>query len=205
MLRRLTRGGTVRKAGGGVHAVGPGFIGAFPGDAAALQIGAGADDHRTDGIDRAKPGFYGGNRAVFRADLRDHGLLEIQILLLLQGMLHDLLILPPVRLGPEGMDRRSLAPVEHPELDAGLVRSPGHLSSQGVDLPDKVSLAGAADGGVAGHIAHSVQIDGKDHSFEPQPRGGKTGLNAGMTGADNRHVIAVQDILHLLHPFFFLT
>ena len=32
-----------------------------------------------------------------------------------------------------------------------------HLS---VQLPDQVALAGTADGGVAGHIAHRVQVDG---------------------------------------------
>ncbi len=54
---------------------------------------------------------------------------------------------PPVGLGPEGPDRRALAPVEHPVLDAGQVGGLPHLTPQGVQLPGPGGLARAADGG----------------------------------------------------------
>ena len=79
------------------------------------------------------------------ADGGDLPLAEGQVLLALQGALHDLLVPPPVRLGPEAVDGGALAPVEEPVLDAGLIGGPGHLAAQGVQLPDQVALAGAAD------------------------------------------------------------
>ena len=71
-------------------------------------------------------------------------------------MLHHILIKPPVCLGPEGVDSGALAFIQHPVLDAGFVRRKAHLAAQSVDLPDDVALACAADGGIAGHIAHGV-------------------------------------------------
>ena len=35
------------------------------------------------------------------------------------------------------------------------------LSPQGIQLTNQVTLAGAADGGVTGHIAHRIHIDGE--------------------------------------------
>ena len=115
-------------------------------------------------------------------------------------MLHDLLILPPVRLGPEGVDRGALAPVQHPVLDAGLVRGPAHLAPQGVQLPDQVALAGAADGGVAGHVAHGVQIDGKAHRVQPQPGGGQGRLDARVARADDGDITVSRLIVHIGSP-----
>ena len=46
-----------------------------------------------------------------------------------------------VGLGPRPSDRRSLAPVEQPELDSGLVGHPAHQAVERVDLPDQVALA----------------------------------------------------------------
>ena len=66
-------------------------------------------------------GAHGGDPAAFGTDVGDLRLLHPQALLLFQGVLHDLLVSPPVGLGPEGPHRRALAPVEHPVLDAGLV------------------------------------------------------------------------------------
>ena len=112
-------------------------------------------------------------------------------------MLHDLLVPPPVRLGPEAVDRGALAPVQEPVLDAGGVRRPGHLAPQGVQLPDQVALAGAADGRVAGHVAHRVQVDGKTDGLPPQPGRGQGCLDAGVAGADDRNIIfSCQKRLH---------
>ena len=78
------------------------------------------------------------------------------MLLPLQGVFHVRLIAPPVRLGTEGPDGGSLALVQQAVLDAARVGGPGHLAPQGVQLPDQMAFAGAADSGVAGHIAHGV-------------------------------------------------
>ena len=111
-------------------------------------------------------------------------------------MLHVFLVAPPVRLGPKGVDRGALAPVQHPVLDAAMVRCQAHFASQGIQLPDQVALAGAADGGVAGHIAHGVQVDGEEDGVQSQPGGGQGSLNAGVARADDGHVAFVNKIGH---------
>ena len=110
--------------------------------------------------------------------------------LALQGLLHHGLVAPPVRLGPEGVDRRPLPQVQHSVLDAGLVRRPGHLTAQGVQLPHQMALAGAADGRVAGHVAHAVQVHGEAQGLQPQPRRGQGRLDAGVSRPDHRNITA---------------
>ena len=107
------------------------------------------------------------------------------MVLLLQGVLHVLLITPPVRLGPEGPDGGALALVQKPVLDAARVGGLRHLAPQGVQLPDQVALAGAADSRVAGHVAHRIQVDGKDDGLHPQPGGGQRRLDPGVARADH--------------------
>ena len=112
-------------------------------------------------------------------------------------MLHVFLVAPPVRLGPKGMDRGALAPVQHPVLDAAVVRCQAHFAAQGIQLPDQVALAGAADGGVAGHIAYGIQVDGEENGLEAQPGGGQGGLNAGVARSNDGHVAIFHEIGHL--------
>ena len=194
---------TVAETDGGVHTVGAGSVVAFAGNDPAGKIGAGADNHGPGGINSPQLGHHGSNAAGFvQPNLGNHGLLEVEIFLLLQGVLHELLILPAVCLRPERMDRRALAAVEHPELDAGAVRRSAHLAAQGIDLTDQMPLAGAADGGVAGHVAHCVQIDGKDNGFQSQTGGGKGGFNAGMARTNDRNVVGLHLIFcHMVHLF----
>ena len=134
--------------------------------------------------------LHGGPDAVHRPGVGDHGghctlpvgadvhhlrLLHPQVLLQLQGVLHHLLVFPPVCLSPQGPHGGTLAPVQHPILDAGPVRRPGHLAAQCVQLPDQVALAGAADGGVDGLHAHPGRRQGS--------------LDARVSRADDGHII----------------
>jgi len=133
-------------------------------------------------------GDHSGHRAALREDLHHLGLLHPQVLLKLQGVLHHLLVLPPVRLGPQGPDRGALPPVQDAVLDTGPVGSPAHLAPQGVQFPDQVALSGTADGRVAGHIAHRIQVNGEAQGAQPHPGGGQGSLNARVARADDRDV-----------------
>ena len=101
-------------------------------------------------------------------------------------------------MGPQGVDRRALASVEHPVLDAGPVCSPAHLAAQGIQLPDQVALAGAADGRVAGHIAHSVQVDGENNGLQAHPGRCQGRFNACVTCTYDGYIkFSRQKFLHL--------
>ena len=125
---------------------------------------------------------------MLRAHGHDLRLLHPQVFLPLQGVLHHLLILPPVGLSPQGPHRRSLPPVEHPVLDTGPIGGPAHLAPKGVQLPHQMALPRAADGGVAGHVAHRIQIHRKAQGAQPQTGGGEGRLDARVAGPNDRNI-----------------
>ena len=151
----------LRQGEGDGQPVGAGLPRHVPHDGAPPQVGAGGDHHGLDPVHRPVGGAHGGDPAVFREHVGDLRLLHPQVLLLFQSVLHDLLVPAAVGLGPQRPHRRALAPVEQPVLDARPVGGLCHLAPQGVQLPHQVALPRAADGRVAGHVAHRVQVDGE--------------------------------------------
>ena len=152
------------------------------------QKGAGRDDDRAGAVLRAEAG--GEQKAVPVArKIGDFRLIEREVLGGFQPPLHVPAVGAAVDLGAQGMNRRPLAAVEHAGLQhIGVGRHP-HLAAERVDLPHQVPLGGAADAGIAGHIAHRVEIDGEHGGFAPQPRGGERRLDAGVSRPDDRHFI----------------
>ncbi len=73
---------------------------------------------------------------------------------------------------------------------------PAHLPAQSVDLPDKVTLGCAANAGVAGAIAHGVQVDGKYNGGAAQPGRGESCLYARMSRTDDSHIIGTSIVSH---------
>ena len=134
-----------------------GFIGHITHIDPSLEVGTGGQNHllcteyRTQGSDN--PGHF----PIFGEQFHDFRLFEGQVLLKLHLVLHILGVGRTVDLSPEGMHRRSLTPVEHPALEEGGIGSLAHFTAQGIDFPHQMSLGGTADGGIAGHIGHSVQ------------------------------------------------
>ncbi len=134
--------------------------------------------------------------------LHDFRLFERKPRLQFQFMFHDFAIFSAVNLGAQRMHRRSFAQIEHPALQESRVGSMSHLPAQRINLAHEMPLGGAADGGVAGAVAHRVQIDGKDHRPAAQPCTCQRCFNPGMARANNRYVIILRMILHSFNPFF---
>ena len=173
---------------GGVHPVGAGIFHAGADDGAAFQIGAGGENDRLHAVHRAGGENYLRYRAVFCPHVHYLSLPHRQVILTLQRALHPLLILPAVGLRPEAPDGRAFPQIQQAVLDAAFVGGLGHFAAQRVQLPHQMAFPRAADGGIAGHIAHGVQIDGEYNGFQPQPRGGQSGFDAGMAGADDGNI-----------------
>ena len=57
-----------------------------------------------------------------------------------------------------GPDGRTVARVEHSELNARVVGVDAHLAAQRVNLPNHMPLADTSDGRVAGHLPDGVEI-----------------------------------------------
>ena len=90
-------------------------------------------------------------------EFRHKQLTHVEIVRILDRFFHDALIEEFVRLHAQRMDGRPLACVEEAPLNARTIRSNAHLAAESVDFADKVTLAGAADGRVAGHHCDVVQ------------------------------------------------
>ncbi len=94
----------------------------------------------------------------------------------------------PIRLGARRAHRRSLARVQGPELDAGLVGGECHGAAQGVDLPHEVPLADAADRGIARHLAQRLEGMGEQARAGAGPGRRERRLRAGVTAANDDDV-----------------
>src|SRR5690606_20449061 len=68
------------------------------------------------------------------------------------------LVQQTVGLGTRGAHSRTLAGIEHTELDAGLVGGPRHGAAERVDFLDEMRLADATDGRVAGHLPQGFDV-----------------------------------------------
>ncbi len=99
-----------------------------------------------------------------------------------------------VGLGARSAHRRTLAAVEHPELDAAAVGDPAHQAVERVDLADQMALAEPADGRIARHRADGRELVGHQRSRRAHARGRGRGLTAGVAAADDDDV---EPRLHL--------
>ena len=186
------------------HTVRAGLARILADNDAAAEEGARGDDNRLDRVAHADSGHDRRNRAVLLLDGNDLVLHEEQVFLPLERVLHIRSVFNSVGLRAQRMHGGTLSAVEHTVLNAGRIGRPRHLSTQCIDLSNEVSLGGAADGRIARHIAHSVQIDGKTRGFRTQTGTCERGLDARVTGSDHRYIkrFCVKNRHRAAPPFF---
>ena len=131
-------------------------IGAGADDDFPLEVGPRRQDDALGFIDFVQFRPDPGDGAVFDEEIRNHELLDIEVFLVFQGLGHGQLVHLLIGLGPERIDSRSLAGIEHPHLEAGLIRIDAHFPAQGVDFPDEMALARTTDGGITGHEGNII-------------------------------------------------
>ena len=104
-------------------------------------------------------------------------------------MLHGEAVELFVCLGPECLDGRSLAGVQHLYLDEGPVNVLGHLTAQGIYLADQVALGWPANGGVAGHQCSIIQVHGEQEGLAAYAGCCQGCLAAGVTCPNHNYII----------------
>ena len=92
--------------------------------------------------------------------------------------------------------RRTLAAVEHAELDAGLVGDAAHQAVERIDLAHQMALAEPADRRVAGHRADGREPVRDQRGARAHARGRGRGLAAGVAAADHDDI----EGSHGIHP-----
>ncbi len=100
----------------------------------------------------------------------------------------------PVRLGARGADGGSLAGIEDPELDTGLVGGQRHRPPESVHLLHQVPLADPTDGGVARHLAERFDAVGEQERARTRAGGGERSLGTGVTATDHDDVEALGEL-----------
>jgi len=98
------------------------------------------------------------------------------------------IVVTAVALEPRGLDGRSLLGIEDPTVDPGGIGGTAHQAPQGIDLPDQVALADAADGGIAGHPAQGGGVLCHQDHLAPQACRGQGRLHARVTTTDDQHL-----------------
>ena len=106
----------------------------------------------------------------------------------LQRALHPGAVAPLVRLRARRPDRRTAAPVEQLELDAGRVDRAAHQAAERVDLADQVPLGRAADCRIARHVGDGAVRQRANPDAAAQTRGGPRRFHACVPRADDDHV-----------------
>ena len=125
-------------------------------------------------------------------------LTHIEVRRIFECFLHDALIEKFIRLHPERVDGGAFARIEEPPLDRRPVRRDAHLAAERIDLAHEMTLAGAADGRVAGH--HRDVVERKRHAERtpPEPRRCERRLDTRVPRTDDDNVV----ICRMIHNSF---
>ena len=130
----------ILEAGRSLHAAGAGLRDGFSNETSGVEICAGTYNSCLASVNGACMDSYADYFAAFSQDLSDFCLSDRQVLLALKHLSHGLGILRFVSLCPQRMDCRSLGDIEHLGLDESLIDIFTHLSAQGIDFSDQMSL-----------------------------------------------------------------
>ena len=96
---------------------------------------------------------------------------------------------PAVALCPWAPHGRSLALVEHAELNGRGISDKAHVAPQGINLAHNLPLGNAAHGRVARHLCNFVHVYGNKAGFCPHVGSRRSGFASGVSAADNDNVV----------------
>ena len=193
-------------------------------NASRTEIYARRKNHCTAFIDRAGVSFYAHDALFHRItalllplmfllkgsvlardllceDFSNLRLADRQMIRVLQNAAHGSRVLLLVRLGAQGVDRRSLGFIQHLRLDKRLINIFAHLTAEGVQLTDKMSLGTSSDVRVAWHQGNAVHADRKHDRLKPKSRCRKRRLTSRVARADNYNIICLLYYRHFISSF----
>ena len=174
---------------GGVHPIRAGGIPRIAHKNFAAEVRTGGKHHALGGVLAVQLGDNALHMTVLDFQRHYLGLMDGKPRGLFQRVLHVFVVAAAVGLHPQCVHGRALALVQHPALQIGGVCRQTHHTAQRVHLPHQRALGGAANAGIAGHIADGVQTHGKDGRFCAQHSSCVGGFDARMTGANDDDII----------------
>ena len=123
-----------------------------------LEKRAGRENDSPRGNLRAVTRHETGHGGALREQSVHRALRHVEPRLVVQSVLHRMTIELFIALDAERPHRRTLARVEHPELDAGAIRVASHFAAQRVDFLDEMAFRDPAHSRVAGHLRDFVHL-----------------------------------------------
>ena len=161
----------------------------------AFQEGACGDHDRSRTIDLALQTNHARDVIVLHDQVFGAILNDGQVWIVREFRLHGVAVKLSVDLGAGAPDSRTLGPVEHSELDTGLVCQPSHEAVQRIDLSHEVTLAEAANCRITAHLSDGCALVCDQSGACARPRRGRGRFAAGMTAAYHYHI----KLFHLAH------
>ena len=108
--------------------------------------------------------------------------------MLLEQRAHGAAIQAAIALRARRPDRRTLAAVQHAELQRREIGRPRHDAAERIDLAHDRALGDAADGRIARHLADRLERARDQCHARTASRRGDGRLGAGVAGADDDDV-----------------
>ena len=139
------------------HTVGAAGIHSVADDDHAVQVRAGTEDDSLRSVFFIQFGSHAHALSVFHDDIHDLHLFQIQVVRIFHHIFHIAVISAFIRLGTEGIYRRSFPAVQHAHLDSCRIGGDTHFPSESIYFLYKMALARSADSGIAWHHGHIVQ------------------------------------------------
>ena len=193
-------------------------------DTSRTKIYARCKNHRTALIDSAGVSFYAHDPFLHRIttllmplmfflkssifsrnllceDLSNFRLTDREMIRILQYTTHRSCIFLLIRLCAQRMNRRSLGFIQHLRLDKRFINIFAHLTAEGIQLTDKMSLGTSSDVRVAWHQGNAVHADRKHDRLKPKSRCRKRRLASRMARADNYNIICLLYYRHFISSF----
>lgn len=127
--------------------------------------------------------------SLFRQDAIGRATGNIKPALRAQRLLHGFSVQFLIALHAKSPDGRTLAGVDHLELNAGAIGIPAHFTAKRIDLFDEMALGDSTNGRIAGHLRDLARIHGEQHRSRAHTSRSERRLTSGMTPAHNDDVV----------------
>jgi hypothetical protein len=152
-------------------------------------------NHRTAADPASIRQHHACDRALVNVQVIDLALNDRQVRCFKDRLLHCRRIELSIGLRPRASHRRSLASVEHPELNAAKIGDAAHQSVERINLAHQMTLAQTANRGVATHCADRRGRMRDKCRRRAQARCGGRRFGPGVAAADNNDIIGNHELL----------
>jgi hypothetical protein len=113
---------------------------------------------------------------------------QTQVGLVFDNMANGGFVAHAISLGARGSYSWSFAGIQHTKLDTAEVSGMRHCTTERVNFLDQVTLANAADGWVATHLANSFDVVRQQQCLRASSGSSKCSFSPGVTTADDNDI-----------------